>query len=271
MNSLSDGRIKVDSDEWGTKVLVPREDDPQQHDAYYVNHPGFSLNDLKRFAADMVAYLPAARMAGIPKGFSGRVLTAAGTGLLTEAVRDTASIAAGGEWNPLNVFGGTVGIAFGQAASEGIGKILQAGVGLAASPKRVSPDVAKSVDLRTKVLASTEFGRKRPVYRTLPVERRKDTGRLYELTPKMKSRLKDAGIDPNEFNDEAILALNRIVHNNSQAVNILSGRTALGDIPMTNVQKAVQDDVISYNQYTQQNPVRGVANAATWKKRRVGE
>ena len=277
MNKRSGGRIKVDQDEWGVKVLVPTEEDPSLYNTYYVNHPGFSLNDFKKMGADAVLYLGPARVAAIPKGFTGRLLTATGSGFGTESTRDAVSVLAGGEWDPIHVFGGTIGIGFGQLASEGIGKIMQATAGTTLGPKRVSPDVARSVDLKVKQQAGTYTpvrmaagGRIGPVYKTLPPERQKDTGRLYELTTGVKKRLRDAGIDPAEFNDEAILALNRIVQNNSQAVNILSGRTALSDIPMTNPQKAVQDDVIRYNQYTQQNPVEALQMQQLGRKGTLG-
>ena len=269
MNARSGGRIKVDKDEWGYKVLVPRDDGSNEHDIYYVNHPGFSMNDFKRAGADMLVYLSPARLAGIPKGLSGRMLAATGSGFGVEVGRDVASKAAGGEWDPLHVFGGVIGIGFGQLASEGIGKLLQAGASAVARPKRFTADETKGVDVRAKGVAKGSF-RVGNVYKTLDPKIQNKTGRLYEFTPRVKTRLTAAGIDPSDFNDEAILALNRIVKNNSDAVDRISARTVLSDIPMTNVQKAVQDDMIHYSKYSQLNPVESLQIQQLGRKGALG-
>ena len=58
MNEASGGRIKVGQDRYGTVVYVPREEDPSQHDVFYVNKPGMSLNDWKKFGADVLWFVP---------------------------------------------------------------------------------------------------------------------------------------------------------------------------------------------------------------------
>ena len=242
---LENWGVEISQDSYGNPVIV-RDGKPA-----YINKPGPSSSDARDFVADMIAYLPAAKLVGMAAKPVSRALTAVGAGVGTEYVRDYLGDKAKGEdvnFENISNLGTGLTLGVGQVVGEIITAVARGAASTIAKPK-LTGDRTKKHDKSDK---APRIG---PVYKTTSPEVKKSTGRVYEFTRGVKNRLIDAGIDPDEFSDEAILKLNDIVQNSPGLVDRATARSALSDIPMTNLQGSIDENVLGYDPVKQMDAI----------------
>ena len=167
-------------------------------EAYHMNKPGASWNDLWSLLGESVTFLPGASALRAVKRPMSRALVAGLTTGATQAGKEAISEDLGGTFDTEMIGIAAASGLFGQGVLEGAGKLL----GLVAKNK----------------------GKSR-IY----VEK---DGKL-EFSPEVKSRLEAEGIDPNQFSDDSIRKMSDIVSREPKKVDATAARQADSDITLS--------------------------------------
>ena len=239
----------LSQDSYGNPVVI------KDGKPLYINKPGLSWADARDLSMDALWFIPAGMLASIPAKIGGRVAAAGLSGTATEYTRDPISDIAAGEEVDFNhasnlLTGGAV--LGGQLLGEVVQILARAGISTLGKPRQTKEG---RLDKQAKSGEKLPRVKPAPIYKTTSAVVRKKTGRLYELTEGVKKILAKEGIDIDDISDDNILALNDLVQNSVGNVDRTAVRTATSDIPMTNLQAAVKDNVLDYDTLKQMNPI----------------